>query len=138
MFICFLKLAIPAIFTNLAAFATVVTNSVFAGRMNDPVKLASVGLSSVCVNIMVLSIMIGLNAAQETLTSQAYGAGNLKLCGIYLNRGRFILIAFFIPFAVIPSIFAEEIFNGIGQDPEVSRLTAIQVRALLPAVFCYG
>ena len=69
MFVCFLKIAIPAIFTNIIGFATVVTNGVFAGRMNDPVKLATVGLSSVCVNIMILSLMIGLNAAQETLTS---------------------------------------------------------------------
>ena len=69
MFKCFLKIAVPAVFTNLIAFATVVTNGVFAGRMDDPIRLASVGLSSVCVNIMVLSIMIGLNAAQETLTS---------------------------------------------------------------------
>ena len=49
--------------------AAVVTNGVFAGRMNDPIKLASVGLAGVCVNLMVLSIMLGLNCAQETLTS---------------------------------------------------------------------
>ena len=69
MFACFLKIVVPAIFTNLIAFATVIINGVFAGRMNDPVKLAVVGLASVCVNIMVSSIMIGLNSAQETLTS---------------------------------------------------------------------
>ena len=63
---------------------------------------------------MVLSMMVGLNAAQETLTSQAFGAGNLQLCGIYLNRGRFILIAFYVPLAVIVMTFAEEILNALG------------------------
>ena len=74
IFTCFIKLAVPAIFTNLAAFATVVTNGVFAGRLNDPVKLAVIGLANVTCNILVFSILIGLNSAQETLTSQAYGA----------------------------------------------------------------
>ena len=53
MFTVFLKIALPAIFTNLMGFATVVTNGVFAGRMNDPVKLGVVGLSGVCCSIMV-------------------------------------------------------------------------------------
>lgn len=64
--------------------------------------------------MLILSVMIGLNAAQETLTSQAFGAGNLQLCGLYLNRGRFILTAFFIPLATIVMLFAENILNAIG------------------------
>ena len=74
MFKVFLKIALPSIFTNIMGFATVVTNGVFAGRMNDPVKLAVVGLSGVVCSLMVQSFMLGLSSAQETLTSQAYGA----------------------------------------------------------------
>lgn len=77
MIACFLRIAVPSVFTNLLGFLTIVTNNVYAGRMNDPVKLAVVGLTGVCCNLMVLSILIGLNSAQETLTSQAYGAKNL-------------------------------------------------------------
>ena len=75
MLTCFLRLALPAIFTNLVGYSAVMVNGVFAGRMNDPVKLAAVGLNSVCVNVMVLSLLLGINSAQETLTSQAFGAG---------------------------------------------------------------
>ena len=114
MFCLFLKLAIPSILTNLLAFVTVVTNGVLAGQMEDPVNLAVVGLSGTCCGVLVQSIMIGLNSAQETLTSQAFGHGELKLCGQYLNRGHFILLVFFMPLAVVPAIFAEEIFNAIG------------------------
>ena len=134
----FCKLAVPAVVTNIMAFQAPLVNSVFAGRMNDPTKLAAVGLSSVINNLMMLSLMIGLNSAQETLTSQAFGHGNIRLCGVYLNRGRFILIAFFIPLATIPCCFAESILLGLGQDPEVSRLTQIQIWYGLPAIFCYG
>ena len=57
--------------------------------------------------------MVGINAAQETLTSQAFGAGELKLCGIYLNRGQLILAFFFLLFAAVPVFFGEKIFFAI-------------------------
>ena len=110
----FMKIALPSVFTNILGFATVVCNTIFAGTLEDPINLAVVGLAGTCAAVLVLSIMIGLNSAQETLTSQAFGAGNLRLCGIYLNRGHFILTAFFIPLAVLPCFFAERIFLAIG------------------------
>ena len=133
----FLKIAVPSILTNILAFASVVTNTIFAGTLEDPINLAVVGLAGTCVSIMVQSVMIGLNSAQETLTSQAFGAGNLQLCGIYLNRGHFIITAFFIPLAILPSFFARRLFLAIGQDPEVATMTANLVMYLLPACFFY-
>lgn len=64
--------------------------------------------------MFVLNVFIGLNASQEMFTSQAFGAGNLRLCGIYLNRGRFILMAFFIPLAIGPIVWAEDFFLMTG------------------------
>ena len=63
MLMCFLKIAVPAVLTNMIAFSTVVVNGVFAGNMDGPVYLASVGLASVICVIMVQSILIGLNGA---------------------------------------------------------------------------
>mmetsp|Transcript_29730 Transcript_29730/g.36898 ORF Transcript_29730/g.36898 Transcript_29730/m.36898 type:complete len:83 (-) Transcript_29730:1128-1376(-) len=80
---------------------------VFAGRMNDTVNVAVVGLATSFTAIMMLAILIGLNTAQESLTSQSFGAGNLRLCGLYLNRGSFILITFFVPLAVLTAMFSE-------------------------------
>ena len=134
----FLKLAVPAILTNVMGYGTVVINGVFAGRMNDPEKLAVIGLTSVFCNMLGIALVTGINSAQETLTSQAYGAQNLYLCGVYLNRGFFILLAFYIPIAIVPCMFAEQILIGIGQDAEVSRLAQIQIRAFMPAVLFYG
>ena len=114
MFKTFLRIALPAMLTNLSSMTTVIVSYMFAGHMNDPVKLAAIGLAFSVNSILVLSLLIGLNAAQETLTSQAFGANDLRLCGVYLNRGFFILIAFFIPLAVIPSFFARSIFMAMG------------------------
>ena len=118
----FLRLAVPAILTNVMGYGTIVINGVFAGRMNDPEKLAVIGLTSVFCNVLGIALVTGINSAQETLTSQAYGAQNLYLCGVYLNRGFFILLAFYIPISIIPYFYAEQLLIAIGQDPEVSRL----------------
>ena len=130
--------AVPALITNVLGYFCVVVNAVFAGRMSDPTKLAAVGITSVIMNLMILSLMIGLNSAQETLTSQAFGYGNIRLCGVYLNRGRFILIAFFIPVAILIGFFGQQLLLALGQDPEVSRLAHVQMLYGLPSVFFYG
>ena len=59
----FCRLAVPASATNLIAFVTVIVNAVFAGRMNDPALLATIGLSNVICFGMVISVMIGINSA---------------------------------------------------------------------------
>ena len=74
--------------------------------------------------MMVASLLEGLNGAQETLTSQAFGANDLQLCGVYYNRGVFIQIAFFIPMALFQTFFAEKLFLAMGQDEDVSAITA--------------
>ena len=72
----FIKLAIPAILTNLLIVVSNMVLIVYAGMLDDPKYLAVVGLTFTCGNMMIMSLMIGLNSAQETLSSQAYGAGN--------------------------------------------------------------
>lgn len=67
-----------------------------------------------------LAIAIGLNGALETLVSQSYGANNLKLCGVYLNRGRYVLCLCFIPVTLVLSQ-AENILVAIGQNPDVAK-----------------
>lgn len=45
--------------------------------------------------------MLGINSALETFASQAAGAGNLELCGLYLNRNRVVLAINAIPVCAI-------------------------------------
>ena len=52
-------------------------NLVFIGKLDDPVLLASVGMGNCLMNMLGLSIVIGLSGAMDTLVSQAFGAGNL-------------------------------------------------------------
>ena len=89
-----------------------------------------------CSFIVIVSVMMGLNSGQDTLTSQAYGNGNLKLCGVYLNRGAFILTLIFIPLAIIPSVRAEQILILLGQDKEASHLAQGYIWYFMPGLYC--
>jgi MATE family multidrug resistance protein len=84
-----------------------------------------------------LSFFIGLNGALETLCSQACGNGELKLCGIYLNRGRFVLFVVMIPIVITLS-YAEVILVGIGQNPVTAAYAQEYIFAYLPGLFIMG
>jgi MATE family multidrug resistance protein len=109
-------------------------NTMFVGHLNDPAKLAGVGLGNLIINMFGVAIIVGMNGALETLVSQAYGSGNLYMAGVYLNRGRFIVAISFVPIFLILNS-GETILVSIGQDPEVSHYAAIYIRTLLPGIF---
>ena len=69
MLLTFLKLAIPAILTNIIYSLCHMVLIIYAGLLDDPIYVAVIGLNWTFSCLMIFSIMIGLNAAQETLTS---------------------------------------------------------------------
>ena len=138
MMACFFKIALPAIVANSLGFIMVTANSICAGRLDDPSILAAVGLGNVCCLICFVTMFMGLNGAQETLTTQAFGYGNLHLCSIYLNRGFFINLVFYIPLALGPAFFSESLFLLLGQDPQVSKLAQTYIRYCMPGLFFHG
>ena len=86
---------------------------IFVGYLNDATKMAGVGMGNTLLNMTGLSLASGLNGALETLVSQAYGAGDYKLCGTYLNRSRAVILIFFIPVTVF-LMKCEDILISIG------------------------
>ena len=129
-------IALPTVIQCSFQRAALLINTIFAGQINDVSKLAGVGLAVAISDILCFTFLEGMNGAAETLVSQAYGNGQLKLCGVHFNRGRLILTAFFIPLATL-LMFSEHILIFIGQDPEVSAHTQEFLRYTLPAIYCY-
>ena len=74
--------------------------------------IAGIGMGNVVVNMLAMSISIGLNSALETLVSQAKGSNDDELCSTYLNRSRLILALYFIPLSIIFS-FTNTILVGL-------------------------
>ncbi len=78
-----------------------VINTAFNGHMPEAEMIAGAGLGSMYCTIVGLSLTIGLNSALTTLISQTFGTGNLKMCGVYLNRARVVATLVFIPISAV-------------------------------------
>jgi Na+-driven multidrug efflux pump len=86
-------------------------NFLFIGYLDNSHMLAGVGMGTCIINITGMAFIIGMNMAQDTLISQSMGQGNLELCGVYLNRSRFIITCLFIPvIAIVFNIEAVLVF----------------------------
>ena len=83
------------------------------GHQDDPDLIAGVGLGAMLLNVCCFAISQGLNGTLETYVSQAFGAQEYKLCGVYLNRARAILIVVLFPVAVM-FIFSDFILIAAG------------------------
>jgi MATE family multidrug resistance protein len=133
----YLKLAVPSIVNNLFNEFTFQMNIFFIGRMGSPTLMAGVGLASVTVNMLMTSVVIGVNGALGTLVSQAFGMNKLKLCGLYLNRGFMIFTICCMPFATL-LLFSEKILIAIGQDPSTAAVSQYYIYWLIPCTFFRG
>lgn len=89
-------------------------NTVFAGKLDDQVAIAAVGIGNATNSMFLFSVTIGVNLALDTLNSEAYGNNNLQLCGTYLNRGRFIQLSFSVPLAIMVYFLAEDLLTLLG------------------------
>lgn len=63
--------------------------------------MASVGLGNMIIFIFANAAFVGMNSGMETLVSQAYGAKNLQLCGELYQRGRTVIMLYWLPLALI-------------------------------------
>ena len=96
-----------------------IINARFTGHLGAENKVAGVGIGLVYINLLFLSALWGFNGAISTLVSQAFGAGNLRLCGVYLNRGRIAISLVYVPLALLLFI-SEYAFQLMGFDHEAS------------------
>jgi Na+-driven multidrug efflux pump len=77
-----LKLALPSIVALFFQYLAEMINSFFIGHLDDSTLLAGTGMGNIVINMLCISVFLGLNGAIETLVSQAYGTSNMNMCTI--------------------------------------------------------
>jgi Na+-driven multidrug efflux pump len=71
------------------------------------------------------------------LVSHAFGAGNIKQCGVILNRGRLVALAAFIPIALI-LCKCGDFLEAIGMNPIASQHASLYTQYLIPAMLFHS
>ena len=127
----------PSSLQYMLFYISYIVNLAFVGRLSNPVMLAALGVSSMMQHICVLSNVMGFNSAMDTLVSQAAGAKNLRLCGQYLNKARFLMTLLFIPFFFI-LINTESVLLYFNQNHEVAKIAQHYVLAYFPGLYIQG
>ena len=64
-----LKIGVPAIISMMSALFIEVVNTAFVGHIGNEAMMAGVGMANMFVNILCLSVMMGINAVLNTLVS---------------------------------------------------------------------
>ena len=81
----------PLILFNYCIYSYGSINLFFISRTyKDPDMINAIGISNLYINVTTVIVIVGIIGALDTLASNAYGANNYKLMGIYFDRCRYI------------------------------------------------
>ncbi len=114
-----MKIGLPSIVSLFSALFIETINSAFVGHLGSEEIMAGVGMANMYMNITCLSVLFGINMNLNTVGSQAFGFGDLRMCGVYLNRARIIMTIIFIPLSIL-LLQTEGIFDLAGFDKNAS------------------
>ncbi|XP_075502496.1 protein DETOXIFICATION 35-like [Primulina tabacum] len=123
----------PIAFQILCQFGTNSVTNMFVGHLGD-VELSAFSIALSVVGTFSFGFMLGMGSALETLCGQAYGAGQVYMLGIYMQRS--ILILFCTCILLLPLyIFATPILKLLGQQDDIADLAGVYTLLVIPQLF---
>ncbi|CAK3930007.1 mate efflux family [Lecanosticta acicola] len=128
----------PLIFTFILQNSLTLTSIFTVGHIGKN-ELGAVSLGSMTANITGYAVYQGLATSLDTLCAQAYGSGNKKLVGLYLQRMIYFLWAITIPIAIIWAA-GTEILDLIVPEREIAELAGAYLKILIigaPGYACF-
>ncbi|PIN26442.1 putative membrane protein, predicted efflux pump [Handroanthus impetiginosus] len=120
----------PIAFQILCQYSVTSVTIIFVGHLGDiELSAFSIALSVVCT--FSFGFMLGMGSALETLCGQAFGAGQVHMLGIYMQRSIIILLATCILVSPL-YIFATPILKLLGQRDEIANPAGVYTLMILP------
>ncbi|PWA75317.1 root hair specific 2 [Artemisia annua] len=129
-------LAGPAIFTSVCQYSLGAITQTFAGHVGT-LDLAAFSIENSVIAGFSLGIMVGMGSALETLCGQAFGAGQVDMLGIYMQRSWVILLVTGLIMSFL-YIFATPILLLIGQTEAISHAAGKMALWMIPQLFAYA
>ncbi|XP_051137910.1 protein DETOXIFICATION 35 isoform X2 [Andrographis paniculata] len=123
----------PIAFQILCQFGTNSVTTMFVGHLGD-VELSALSIALSVIGTFSFGFMLGMGSALETLCGQAFGAGQVHLLGIYMQRS--IIILFSTCILLLPLyIFAEPVLKLLGQDAAIAKPAGAYTLLVVPQLF---
>ena len=132
-----MKIGVPSIVSMCSALFIETINSAYVGHLGSEDIMAGVGMANMYMNITCLSVLFGINMTLDTVVSQAFGFGDYRMCGVYLNRSRIIITLIIIPLSLF-LLQTETIFNLVGFDKNASHYSQLYINLLIPGLYFLG
>ncbi|GAB2297960.1 Protein DETOXIFICATION 29 [Dionaea muscipula] len=126
----------PAIFTSICQYSLTAITQTISGHVGT-MEQAAVSMQNTVFNGFTYGILSGMGSALETLCGQAYGAGQLDMLGIYMQRSWVILVTTAL-FCSLFYVFAGKLLMLIGQTEAISVATGKFSILMLPQLFAYA
>ncbi|OIT40432.1 protein detoxification 31 [Nicotiana attenuata] len=129
-------LAGPAIFASLCRYSLGAVTQTFAGHLGT-LELAAVSVENSVIAGFSFGIMLGMGSALETLCGQAFGAGQIDMLGVYMQRSWVILNTTAVLLMLL-YIFAAPFLRLIGQTEDISREAGKMALYMIPQLYAYA
>ncbi|KAL9449239.1 hypothetical protein AB3S75_011214 [Citrus x aurantiifolia] len=130
------KLAGPAIFTSISQYSLGALTQTFTGRVGE-LELAAFSVENSVIAGLAFGVMLGMGSALETLCGQAFGAGSIRMLGVYMQRSWVILL---ITSCVLSPLYvwSPPVLMLFGETAEISNAAGKFALWMLPQLFAYA
>jgi multidrug resistance protein, MATE family len=117
-----LELAGPTVLINFGGFFPNFLIASYVGRTYGSISLDGFTLAILTGNLCTLSLLEGLYSAADTLSPQAFGAGNYREVGLIAIRGYLASLLVLAPMNLVLVFFFGNIMVVVGEDAQVARV----------------
>ncbi|KAK4492744.1 hypothetical protein RD792_000063, partial [Penstemon davidsonii] len=123
----------PIAFQILCQYGTNSVTTMFVGHLGD-VELSAFSIAVSVIGTFSFGFMLGMGSALETLCGQAFGAGQVHMLGIYMQRS--IIILFVTCLHLLPIyIFATPVLKFLGQQDDIANAAGVYTLLIVPQLF---
>ncbi|KAG7614624.1 Protein DETOXIFICATION 34 [Arabidopsis thaliana] len=127
------EIAAPIAFNILCNYGVNSFTSIFVGHIGD-LELSAVAIALSVVSNFSFGFLLGMASALETLCGQAFGAGQMDMLGVYMQRSWLILLGTSV--CLLPLyIYATPLLILLGQEPEIAEISGKFTTQIIPQMF---
>ncbi|XP_042047947.1 protein DETOXIFICATION 34-like [Salvia splendens] len=127
------SIAAPIAFNILCNYGINSFTSIFVGHIGD-LELSGVAISLSVIANLSFGFLLGMASALETLCGQAYGAGEIDMLGVYMQRSCLILTGGCV--CLLPIyIYSKQLLKLLGQRHDIAEIAGTFSMYIIPQMF---